>query len=220
MFRLILFDIDGTLIRTGGAGVKAFESVFKDVFGLENGTANIRFAGRTDTGLIREMMRNHGLEETREHFERFFEAYPRWLVHWLNEMDGRVCAGVDAFMEHCTGRDDKPTIGLLTGNVVQGAEIKLRHFDIWERFEFGAYGSDHESRNELAAIAWERGKQRIGPDLKAGEILVVGDTPKDVECARAIGAKVLAVTTGGATREELSEVKPDWLVDGLDEFRW
>jgi phosphoglycolate phosphatase len=220
MFRLILFDIDGTLIRTGGAGVKAFGSVFTEVFGLENGTANIRFAGRTDTGLIREMMRNHGVDESVENFELFFKAYPKWLTHWLNEMDGTVCAGVDAFMEHCTGREVRPSIGLLTGNLLRGAEIKLRHFNIWERFEFGAFGSDHESRNELAAIAWARGKQRIGSDLKAEEILVVGDTPKDVECARAIGANVLAVTTGGATREELSTVQPDWLVDSLDEFQW
>ena len=220
MFRLILFDIDGTLIRTGGAGVRAFESVFKEVFGLENGTANIRFAGRTDTGLIREMMSNHRVADTSDNFERFFKAYPRWLKHWLNRMDGAVCPGVDAFMDHCGNREARPRVGLLTGNLLEGAEIKLRHFDIWERFEFGAFGSDHESRNELAAIAWERGKARIGADLRSEEILVVGDTPKDVECARAIGAKVLAVTTGGATRDELNSSQPDWLVDSLDEFKW
>jgi phosphoglycolate phosphatase len=220
MFRLILFDIDGTLIRTGGAGVLAFGSVFKEVFGLENGTANISFAGRTDTGLIREMMRNHGVEETATNFNLFYEAYPKWLTHWLNEMGGKVCDGVDAFMEHCTDRGAAPCIALLTGNLLPGAEIKLRHFKIWERFEFGAFGSDHECRNELAGIAWERGKQRIGADLKAEEILVVGDTPRDVECARAIGAKVLAVTTGGATRSQLGDVCPDWLVDSLDQFTW
>lgn len=220
MFRLILFDIDGTLIRTGGAGVKAFESVFREVFGLENGTGNISFAGRTDAGLIREMMRNHSVDDTDENFDLFFEAYPKWLTHWLGEMGGKICDGVDPFMKHCTARSGAPLIGLLTGNVRPGAEMKLRHFDIWDRFEFGAFGSDHENRNELAVIAWERGKDRVGADLKAEEILVVGDTPKDVECARAIGANVLAVTTGGATRVELSDVQPDWLVDSLDEFEW
>jgi phosphoglycolate phosphatase-like HAD superfamily hydrolase len=220
MFRLILFDIDGTLVRTGGAGVLAFGSVFKEVFGLENGTSDISFAGRTDTGLIREMMRNHGVDETAANFELFFQAYPKWLTYWLNESAGRVCNGVDAFMGHCTGREARPNVALLTGNISQGAEIKLRHFNIWERFEFGAFGNDHECRNELAAIAWARGRERIGADLRAEEILVVGDTPKDVECARAIGAKVLAVTTGGATRDELSNAQPDWLVDSLAEFRW
>src|SRR5690606_23155410 len=101
MFRLILFDIDGTLIRTGGAGVQAFGSVFQEVFGFENATANIRFAGRTDTGLVREMMRNHGVPETAENFAKFFDAYPRWLTHWLTEMDGRLCTGVEEFMIHC-----------------------------------------------------------------------------------------------------------------------
>lgn len=220
MFRLILFDIDGTLIRTGGAGVKAFGSVFEEVFGHSTGTENIHFAGRTDRSLIREMMRNHGVEQSDDNFDKFVDAYPKWLNHWLTEMNGHVWEGVDGFMAHCVDRADPPVIGLLTGNLELGAKMKLDHFNIWRRFEFGAFGSDHEDRNELAAIAWKRGEERLQAELNAGEILIVGDTPRDVECARAIGAGVLAVTTGGASRDELKDSKPDWLCDSLDEFDW
>jgi phosphoglycolate phosphatase-like HAD superfamily hydrolase len=131
-----------------------------------------------------------------------------------------VCAGIEGFMRHCTDRKDPPVIGLLTGNVKIGAEIKLQHFKIWERFVMGAFGDDHEDRNELASIAWSRGKERIGVELRAEEILVIGDTPRDIACARHIGAKVVAVTTGGATRDELEAAKPDWLYDDLSELKW
>lgn len=220
MFRLILFDIDGTLIRTGGAGVRAFGSVFEEAFGHKTGTERIHFAGRTDSSLVREMLVNHGLEPSRENSDKFFSRYAHWLRHWLGQLPGGMCAGVEGFMQHCVERPTPPLIALLTGNVRIGAEIKLRHFGIWERFELGAFGDDHEDRNELAAIAWARGRERLGDALHPDEILVVGDTPRDVACARHIGAKVVAVTTGGATRAELAATKPDWLVDNLTELKW
>lgn len=220
MFRLILFDIDGTLIRTGGAGVRAFGSVFEEVFGHKTGTDRIRFAGRTDTSLVREMLVNHDMEPSPENVARFFAIYERWLRHWLGKLEGGVCAGVLDFMAHCTDRKSPPVIGLLTGNVRIGAEIKLQHFGIWDRFVMGAFGDDHEDRNELAVIARQRGRDRIGDDLRAEEILVIGDTPRDVACGRHIGARVLAVTTGGATRDELAASRPDWLVDDLSQLKW
>lgn len=220
MFRLILFDIDGTLIRTGGAGVRAFGSVFAEAFGHPTGTDRIHFAGRVDTSLVREMLVNHGLEPDPANFDKFFQRYAHWLRHWLAQLPGGVCVGVEGFMRHCVERADAPVIGLLTGNVRIGAEIKLRHFGLWDRFELGAFGDDHEDRNELAAIAWARGRKRLDRGLRAEEILVVGDTPRDVACARHIGARVVAVTTGGATREELAASSPDWLVDNLTEMKW
>ena len=220
MFRLILFDIDGTLIRTGGAGVRAFGSVFEEAFGHKTSTERIHFAGRTDSSLVREMLVNHEMEPSRENFEKFFSRYAHWLRHWLTQLPGGMCTGVEAFMHHCVDRPHPPVVGLLTGNVRIGAEIKLRHFGIWERFAMGAFGDDHEDRNELAAIAWARGREQLGDTLAPGEILVVGDTPRDVACARHIGAKVVAVTTGGATRDELAATQPDWLVDDLTELKW
>jgi phosphoglycolate phosphatase-like HAD superfamily hydrolase len=105
----------------------------------------------------------------------------------------------------------------LTGNIRLGAEIKLRHFGLWHLFETGGFGDDHEDRNQIAAIARERGGQMFGRTLSGEEILVVGDTVHDVACGRSIGARVLAVATGGATWPELQGSAPDWLVANLDE---
>jgi phosphoglycolate phosphatase-like HAD superfamily hydrolase len=106
---------------------------------------------------------------------------------------------------------------LLTGNIRLGAEIKLRRFGLWDRFTTGAFGDDHEDRNQIAAIARDRGSQELRRPLGGPEILVVGDTPHDVACGRAIGARVLAVATGGASQQQLEPHRPDWLVQSLEE---
>ena len=108
-------------------------------------------------------------------------------------------------------------IGLLTGNIRLGAEIKLRHYQLWEEFEMGGFGDDNENRNIIASIAQQRGAAMLGKKLRGEEILVIGDTPLDIQCARAIEAKVLAVATGGSTLEELSNHRPDWAVASLEE---
>jgi phosphoglycolate phosphatase len=103
----------------------------------------------------------------------------------------------------------------LTGNIRLGAEIKLRHFEVWEVFQTGAFADDHEERNQIAAIARHRGSRLLNDDLRGDEILVIGDTPLDIQCARAIGARTLAVATGNTTAEELKAHRPDWLVEDL-----
>ncbi len=108
-----------------------------------------------------------------------------------------------------------PLLGLLTGNIRLGAEIKLRHFHLWEVFETGAFADDHEERDQIAEVARQRGSRILGNDLAGQEVLVVGDTPLDIRCARAIGAKVLAVGTGGASLQELEQHHPDWAVKDL-----
>ena len=108
-----------------------------------------------------------------------------------------------------------PAIGLLTGNIRLGAEIKLRHFELWEIFQTGAFADDHEDRNHIAAIARQRGDLLLGGHLRDEEILVIGDTPHDIQCARAIGAKTLAVATGSVSFEELETHRPDWVVKDL-----
>ena len=110
---------------------------------------------------------------------------------------------------------DPPRLGLLTGNIQLGAEIKLRHFDLWKEFETGGFADDHEDRDQIAHAAWKRGGRVLGGELRGEEVLVIGDTPFDIRCGRAIGAKVLAVATGGATLEELERHKPDWAVKDL-----
>jgi phosphoglycolate phosphatase len=215
MVRLVLFDIDGTLIRTGGAGIRAFARAFESEFKLADGFERLKFPGRTDIGLVREFLGFHQIVPTPENLQRFFECYVFWLDHLLRESQAEVCAGVWTFIQELRALAPPPLLGLLTGNIRLGAEIKLRHCDLWDVFETGAFGDEHEERNQIAAIAHQRGCRILGTNLHGDEVLVVGDTPHDIRCGRAIGARVLAVATGGARFEELQALQPDWLVRDL-----
>ncbi len=218
MIRLALFDIDGTLIRTGGAGVQAFARTFAMVFGVEDATRGITFAGRTDSSLVRECFRKHGIPETAVNVQAFFDTYVFLLEHRLTQTHGGPCSGVLEFLEGLRALPVPPIVGLLTGNIRLGAEIKLRHFGLWDFFQTGAFGDDHEDRNHLAAIAQRRGVELLGDDnLTGNEILVVGDTPLDIACANAIRARMLAVGTGGYDCEVLRACSPTpaWVVNDL-----
>jgi phosphoglycolate phosphatase len=215
MVRLILFDIDGTLVHTGHAGTQAFAKTFATEFNLHNGAEKMKFAGRTDVSLVREFFKIHGLPEPPEHFRQFFERYVFWLDHILAHSTGNVCHGVHKFIRDLQALPQPPVLGLLTGNIRLGAELKLRHFGLWEIFHMGAFADDHEDRNHIAVAALERGRRVLGNNLQPHEVVVVGDTPFDVRCGKFIGAKVLAVATGGAKPAELEEHKPDWVVEDL-----
>lgn len=216
MTRLLLFDVDGTLIRTHGAGVKAFAKTFATEFGINDGTEELQFAGRTDTSLVREFFLKKQIEPSEENFKRFFEHYVFWLDYLLNKCRGEICVGVWSLLPKLANLPNAPAMGLLTGNVRLGAEIKLRHFQLWDFFELGAFGDDHENRDSLATVAFSRARQVLDEPLKGEDILVIGDTPLDVQCAKSIGAKSLAVATGGATMEKLEESKPTLLVPNLN----
>jgi phosphoglycolate phosphatase-like HAD superfamily hydrolase len=215
MVRLALFDIDGTLIRTDGAGVAAFGRAFEAAFGIPQATAGMKFAGRTDTSLTRELFVRHGLEPSPARFQQFFDCYVCCLEQLMAASTGSVCRGVPEFLGQLRALPEPPAIGLLTGNVRLGAEIKLRRFGLWDQFVTGAFGDDDEDRNRIAHVARGRGSRLLGRALAGDEILVVGDTPHDVACGRAIGARVLAVSTGGSSPEELRGAQPDWLVPDL-----
>jgi phosphoglycolate phosphatase-like HAD superfamily hydrolase len=126
-----------------------------------------------------------------------------------------MCPGVLEFIAQLNQRAQPPLLGLLTGNIRLGAEIKLRHFDLWERFETGAFADDHEERDQIAAVARQRGSRILNDNLRGDQVLVIGDTPLDIRCGRAIQAKVLAVATGGAEFDELKKHAPDWVVPDL-----
>jgi phosphoglycolate phosphatase len=218
MLRLVLFDIDGTLVHTGGAGVKAFSKVFATEFGATDGFERLKFAGRTDVNLVREFFGFHSIPATTENFQRFFDRYVFWLDHILQQSHTQTCPGVPGFIEQLRKLPHPPLLGLLTGNIRLGAEIKLRHFDLWTIFQTGAFADDHEQRDQIAAIARERGRRILAEELTDDQVLVIGDTPLDIGCARAIRAKVLAVATGGAKFEELAKHQPDWLARDLNDI--
>ncbi|HTV76361.1 MAG TPA: HAD family hydrolase [Candidatus Baltobacteraceae bacterium] len=218
MIRLVFFDIDGTLVHTGRAGSQAFAKTFATEFKAVDGLEKINFAGRTDVNLVREFFGYNQIPATPENFQRFFERYVFWLDQILAQSQTRICPGVRELLSDLRALPNPPMLGLLTGNIQLGAEIKLRHFNLWEQFEFGGFADDHEERDLIAAAAYTRSHRVLGEKLRGEEIIVVGDTPLDIRCGRAIGAKVLAVATGGAKPEELKKHKPDWLVQDLTQI--
>jgi phosphoglycolate phosphatase len=215
MVRLILFDIDGTLVNTGHAGTMAFAKTFATEFNLHHGSERMKFAGRTDVSLVREFFKIHHLDEAPGHFRQFFDRYVFWLDHILVSSKGHACVGVFELIRELLALPQPPVLGLLTGNIQLGAEIKLRKYGLWEFFEFGGFADDHEDRNHIAVAALERGRRVLGRTLQPQEIVVVGDTPYDVRCGKFIGAKTLAVATGGSKLDELSACAPDWAVQDL-----
>ena len=131
------------------------------------------------------------------------------------QSNGGPCRGVPEFLDGLRALPHPPMLGLLTGNIRLGAEIKLRRYGLWDLFETGGFADDHEDRNHIAAAALERGRRVLGKNLRPEEIVVVGDTPFDIRCGKFIGAKVLAVATGGAKLDELKRHQPDWAVEDL-----
>lgn len=215
MIRLVLFDIDGTLVLTGGAGTQAFAKTFATEFNLHSGSEKMKFAGRTDVSLVREFFKIHGLDESPAHFRQFFARYVFWLDHIVAQSSGNACPGVFELIRDLEALPNPPMLGLLTGNIQLGAEIKLRRFGLWDKFVMGGFADDHEDRNHIAVAALERGRRVLGNDLQPQEIIVIGDTPFDVRCGKFIGAKTIAVATGGSKLEDLKPCGADWAVPDL-----
>lgn len=215
----VLFDIDGTLIQTGGAGKVAFAETFHELFGIAEISSNVGFAGRSDRAIAEELMRVHGVEVTPENWQRFTNAFLPRLEQALPCLAGEVLPGVVALLDKLAARENV-AIGLLTGNIAAGARAKLSHYQLFDRFQFGGYGDDWADRSDIAIAALNSARLHRNGNGSAGEkVIVIGDTPADVRCARAINAYAVAVATGGATLEQLAAAKPDLLVADLTDNR-
>jgi phosphoglycolate phosphatase-like HAD superfamily hydrolase len=188
-------------------------------FGAPNGTARLHFAGRTDPSIVRDFFEQHRIEPSTQNFGRFFDRYVFWLDQTLGQLAGRVLPGVAALLHGLQAQPRPPLLGLLTGNIRLGAELKLRHYRLWDHFLTGGFGDDHEDRNEIAAIVRERASRVLNHRLRGEEIVVIGDTPRDIACAQAIEAKALAVATGAFRKEQLQEHQPTWTVEDLNAVR-
>jgi phosphoglycolate phosphatase-like HAD superfamily hydrolase len=215
---LYLFDIDGTLMLSGGAGMRALRRAFAGLHGVADGTAGIHPDGKTDPLIATEMFRAHlGRDPEAPEIPALLTAYEGLLADELRAAPtASVLPGVRALLLELRARGEP--LGLCTGNSETGARIKLEHVGLWDFFPFGGFGSDDIDRAAIVRTALRRARACCGRDFAPDEVLVIGDTPHDIDCAHALGARVLAVATGGAARDELAAHKPDWLVADLTEI--
>jgi phosphoglycolate phosphatase-like HAD superfamily hydrolase len=204
---LFLWDIDGTLILSGGAGVRAMRTALYNVFSINGLIEDIDFSGRTDHWIVRQIFARFGVPATPDNFARYYDGYLQVLPSELKNPEARVLPGVRAILAAAEARGDVAQ-GLLTGNIRRGAEAKLMHHGLWRHFPFGAYSDDSELRDELGPHALRRARERHGVEFPPERVWVIGDTPRDVACARAFGANCLAVATGGHSTAELAAHSP------------
>lgn len=218
--RLILFDIDGTLLSAGGAPRRAFRRALLEHFGTDGNESRMDFSGKTDPQIVYELMGAAGFDDGRieERIERLFEHYLEGLERELEAEAGHRLHPGAAEVVAALARDPRVVLGLVTGNVERGARLKLERFDLWRRFPVGAFGSDHRERDRLPQIAIERACRLTGRRFAGRDAVVVGDTPADIQCARAAGALAVAVATGTPTRKELEAARPDVLLESLEEW--
>ena len=217
MPKLVLFDIDGTLVLTGGAGLRAMTRACEEIVGHADALDGIPVAGRTDWIILHDTLSRLGRDLDRLLFDRLRDRYVEYLRHEILQpgkgFNGAL-PGVPELLESLHGRDDVH-LALLTGNFEAGARIKLERFDLWRYFRCGAYGDDAPDRNALVPVAVERAAACGIPTMVPADVIVVGDTPHDVACARAAGATPIGVATGGYTADELRACGADVVFDTL-----
>lgn len=215
--KLLLFDIDGTLISAGGAGTRALNSSFERVLGIKEAFKKFEMAGKTDIQIIKEGLYMHGVSPNSYLITKLIENYLNFLKLEINNNSKHLKPGVLEFIQFIDKKLKYP-MGLLTGNLEAGARIKLEAFGLNIYFPFGAYGSDHEDRNYLLPIAIERFATTLNKRIEFNQCIVIGDTPRDVQCAKPYGAKVIAVATGPFSKEELQKTDADLVIETLSEI--
>lgn len=217
---LLLFDIDGTLIRSAGAGKKAMERSFETIYGVQEGLRDIQMMGRTDPSILDDAIRIHHLDESQSKKDQFRNLYFKLLEEEIkiDRPGKKVCTGIHSLLQNLEKREDT-MIGLLTGNWRQSGLIKLHHFGIDEFFKMGAFADDSPIRNDLPPVAIARAEKLSETSISRERVFIIGDTPLDIQCARSSGVKIVAVATGMHTVDQLADEKPDFLFNNFGDTK-
>ena len=207
---LLLFDIDGTLVSTGLAGGDAMGRAFEEIHGVPDAFAGIEMSGKTDPAILREAWEAAGIEADKRDLQAFHECYVRHLKDTLSEpeRERHLKPGLPGLLDAVVRRKEV-VLGLLTGNFVTGAQLKLESFGVLHYFRIGAYGSDNEDRKALVPVAQLRARQFCVTYVAPERTFVIGDTPRDIECAKAHDVKSVAVATGNYSLDDLQAHQPD-----------
>ena len=219
MKKLLLFDIDGTILNTGGAGKRAMIQAFEEVFGVPDGFHGIHMSGKTDHLILRQALEQAGLSPDQKKLDAFKNRYFELLAVEIEKPNAfkKLMPGILELIRHLHQEPDVE-LGLLTGNWRRGAELKLGHFGLWNYFSVGAFGDDSEDRNQLLPFALKRFAERYGEPLPIQNVYVIGDTPRDVQSARPYGARTVAIATGTYSLKALQAEKPDFLFQDLNDW--
>ena len=202
MTRLLLFDIDNTLLYTGGAGVAAMNLAFQEMYGVDDGFRKANFSGRTDLYILSEELRHHGIIDGHDaHLDKLLQRYYGHLRHTLGEREGHLMPGFPKLLE-ALSQNERVRIGLATGNFSEAAWMKLDHYGLRQYFsDDGAFGEESLDRSEMVRL----GVERFGDGVAPEDILIIGDTPHDVSAALDNGFVAVGVATGSFTVKQLTE---------------
>ena len=214
---VILFDIDGTLIRSQGAGKTAIKLALTQALQVEEPDVELDFAGRTDISIVKETFLRNQIKFTDPNVKKFFKSYLSYLEQTMNECQGRVLPGVTSFLDSLV-RQNRAVLGLLTGNIREGAFIKLRHFGLDQYFQTGGFGDLEEERVSIAREGIQAVASHHRIDIGVDKVVIIGDTPFDVRCAKMLGARSIAVCTGYSERRDIEETHPDWIFNDLTDL--
>lgn len=210
----LLFDIDGTLVRAGGAGLTAMRQVMSELYGIEQ-MPDVAVHGRTDFSIVSDIFADLPIDVDQAR-EPFTNRYCELLRETLPLCDGSILPNVVELLEHLAVREDV-SLGLLTGNMKRASDAKMDHFKLNHYFEYGGFGDLHSNRNDVASVAKQAAADHLQDRFEESNVWVIGDTVNDITCARSIGAKVVAVETGGGVRDELAAENPDLIYKSLPE---
>lgn len=213
--KLVLFDIDGTLIDSGGAGTRSLDYAFRDLFAVNDAFRQISMAGKTDLQIIREGLAAHGINSDNGVVPEVIKAYIRHLGREIRNANKQLKPGIGEALDALSAMGSRIALGLLTGNIEEGARTKLEAFALNHYFPAGAFGSDDEDRNRLLPVARSRFELLLEREVDYKDCIIVGDTPRDVYCAKPYGAFCIGVATGPYQSDALVQAGADRVFETL-----